>query len=194
MCDRWSEFRREEEELDEKEEMEWVERIQKEMKADEIKREAMIKRKLAADAKRLVKSGSASASASSRGRGKAHGGTGTSTPARSRLATSVTPGPITYPHPNGGVVDDTPASPPQDGTPGVGVGIGIGNGIKTELDVESVIDIDMDSRGVSPKLDSATSPRGEQHLADEETRPGAGLRTGDSDADGESEEDKSIFN
>lgn len=208
MCDRWAEFREEERQVDEKEELEWIERIQKEL-ADELKRSEKKPKSAVTDTKRMGKSGTPN----SRGRGKGHGGTGMNTPtARSRLATSVTPGPNPYPNPTSnpnhtggpGAVEDTPASPaPRDGTPGV------------KMELESVMDTssratspititkDESARSPSPNLETgttATSPKTEQEdVAMDikiETRPvvaaGAGARE-DTDADGESEEDTSIF-
>lgn len=216
MCDRWAEFREEERHLDEKEELEWIEKIQKEM-ADELKRAEKKPKSVTMDAKRMGKSGTPN----SRGRGKGHGGhggTGMNTPtARSRLATSVTPGPQlnpnSYPYPtsnpNQSDMNDTPASPPpgdRDDTPGV------------KMEMESVMDIssratspttkDEAVRSPSPSLNvdsatTATSPKMELPQEDDvdmdikiETRPVMGAGSGsieDGDVDGESEEDTSIF-
>jgi COMPASS component BRE2 len=97
MCDRYPEFREEERIQDELDEAEWIEKIGKEMKEAEDKKESLIKRKLAADGKR--------GKAGSRGRGRGGvGGTSTPTP-RSRLGTESTPGP-----PRG----QTPSSPQSE--------------------------------------------------------------------------------
>lgn len=146
MCDRWDEFREEERIQDEKEELEWIERIQQDMREEEVKREALLKRKLAADArkekgKKERESKAGTPVSSSRG-GKAKSAHGFSTP-RSRLGTSVTPGPASF------GLGDTPSSPPsllQDQMQGDDGGV--------KMEVDSVVGggANASSRAPSPSL------------------------------------------
>jgi COMPASS component BRE2 len=113
MCDRYDEFREEERIQDELDELEWIERINHDLKEAEDKKEVLIKRKLAAD---LRKRGG--------GRGRGRGGSASTPTPRSRLGTESTPGPG-Y---SGLGVEDSPKSEP---------GLG-GVSVKREVEVESV--------------------------------------------------------
>lgn len=167
MCDRWNEFREEERVQDEEDEVELIERIQKEVREAEIKREAIMKRRLAPDAKKVKKQGTPS-SRGGGGGGKAKG-TSAGTP-RSRLGTSVTPGPAA------GLVSEepTPASP----TPGDA------SSIKMEVDsikAES-------SRATSPVPKVEQNSEDVAMEDDDGTEYAVQFAQGDSDGDSDEEE------
>lgn len=109
ISDRWDEFREEERIQDEIDEMEWIEKIGKELREAEDKKESMLKRKLVADTKRGKPSS----------RGKGRGGSASTPTPRSRLGTESTPGPGA-----GGMGGQTPSSPNSE----------FGMGIKMEVD------------------------------------------------------------
>lgn len=176
MCERWDEFREEERIQDEKDELERLEIHAKQEKEEEARREAIMKRKLAADARKVKKGTPSSRGGGVKGKGSV---TGTGTP-RSRLGTSVTPGPMAD------LSSDqiTPSSPSA-----------VENHEDVKMEVDSVMG---ESRGTSPipKREPSSEDlrdNGEmgRDAVDHQRRNGA--RDPDSGSDSDSEEENTLF-